>query len=112
MSKRSTLFLIRTTPGIVANETIDLILVNGVFEQPTSVLFVDDGVYQLAGHADGSKDTLAMLKALPAYDVEALYADRESLQSRNIESTDIPVEVVDESEITELLHSHDVVIGD
>ena len=33
---RSVLYLIRKPPGVLANEMLDLILVSGVFEQPTS----------------------------------------------------------------------------
>ena len=50
---RSVLYLIRQFPGELANETIDLMLVSGVFEQPTSVVFIGNGVWQLVG--DGSK---------------------------------------------------------
>ena len=62
---RSVLYLIRQFPGELANETIDLMLVSGVFEQPTSVVFIGNGVWQLVG--DGSKierkDTARALNA-------------------------------------------------
>lgn len=113
---RSVLYLIRHFPGELANETIDLMLVSGVFEQPTSVVFTGNGVWQLVG--DGSKierkDTARALNALPIYDVEALYVSEESLAARGIPFTDInlPVKAVSASTVTELLHNHDVVIGD
>ena len=113
---RSVLYLIRQFPGELANETIDLMLVSGVFEQPTSVVFMGDGVWQLVG--DGSKierkDTTRALNALPMYDVESLYVDETSLVERGIASHDInlPVQVISDREVTELLHDHDVVIGD
>ena len=113
---RSVLYLIRQFPGELANETIDLMLVSGVFEQPTSVVFTGDGVWQLLG--DGTrierKDTARALNALPMYDVESLYVSEESLAERGIASADIdlPVKVISASAVTELLHNHDVVIGD
>ena len=113
---RSVLYLIRKFPGESANETIDLMLVSGVFEQPTSVVFSGDGVWQLLG--DGSKierkDTSRALNALPMYDVESLYVSEESLAKRGIafSDIDIPVKAVSASTVTELLHNHDVVIGD
>ena len=113
---RSVLYLIRKFPGESANETVDLMLVSGVFEQPTSVVFTGDGVWQLLG--DGSKierkDTARALNALPMYDVESLYVSEESLTERGIEieDIDIPVKAVSASTVTELLHNHDVVIGD
>ena len=112
----SVLYLIRQFPGELAMETIDLMLVSGVFEQPTSVVFMDDGIWQLVG--DGSKidrkDTTRALNALPMYDVESLYADQTSLSQHGIASHDIdlPVKVISVSEITHLIHDHDVVIGD
>ena len=112
----SVLYLIRRFPGELANETIDLMLVSGVFEQPTSVIFMGDGVWQLVG--DGSKidrkDTARALNALPMYDVEALYVDEASLAERGIavKDIDLPVQAISPSEVTQLLHDHDVVIGD
>ena len=75
-----------------------------------------DGVWQLVG--DGSKidrkDTARALNALPMYDVESLYVDETSLVVRGIASEDIdlPVKAISPSEVTQLLHDHDVVIGD
>ncbi len=112
----SVLYLIRQFPGELANETVDLILVSGVFEQTTSVVFMGDGVWQLVG--DGSKidrkDTSRALNALPMYDVESLYADETSLSERGIafHDIDLPVQVISAREVTHLLHDHDVVIGD
>ena len=112
----SVLYLIRQFPGELANETIDLMLVSGVFEQPTSVVFIGNGVWQLVG--DGSKierkDTARALNALPMYDVESLYVDETSLAERGIAFADIdlPVQAISSSEVTQLLHDHDVVIGD
>ena len=112
----SVLYLIRRFPGELANETIDLMLVSGVFEQPTSVIFMGDGVWQLVG--DGSKidrkDTARALNALPMYDVESLYVNEESLAERGIavKDIDLPVQAISLSEVTQLLHDHDVVIGD
>ena len=75
---RSVLYLVRKPPGALANEMIDMMLVSGVFEQPARVLFLDDGVRQIAGGQDASlvdrKDTAKALGALPAYDVEELFA--------------------------------------
>ena len=113
---RSVLYLIRQFPGELANETLDLILVSGVFEQPTSVVFIGNGVWQLVG--DGSKidrkDTVRALNALPMYDIESLYVDETSLAERGIafEDIDLPVQAISAREVTHLLHEHNVVIGD
>lgn len=113
---RSVLYLIRKPPGVVANETVDLMLVSGVFEQPAAVVFVDDGVWQLVGDGAliGRKDTASALKALPAYDVDALYVDAASLTGRGVdpEDIDVPVCIIDTDAVTALLHDYDVVVSD
>lgn len=106
------LYLIRQPPGIAADETTDMMLVSGVFEQATSVLFMDDGIYQLVG-LEGRKSSL---KALPTYEVSDLYAAGSSLASRGITSEGIGqplhIEVLDEAGVRDLIGRHDVVVPD
>lgn len=104
------LYLIRRPPGQLADETTDLMLVSGVFEQPTAVVFMDDGVRQLAGLARRQSS----LKALPTYDVEALYAEAASLESRGLAAEDIEldIDVIGGDEIARLIERHDVVLTD
>ncbi|MCY4012729.1 MAG: DsrE family protein [Gammaproteobacteria bacterium] len=106
------LYLIRQPPGIAADETTDMMLVSGVFEQQTSVLFMDDGVYQLLG-LEGRKSSL---KALPTYEVSDLYAAGSSLASRGIAPEGIGqplrVEILDEAAVRDLIGRHDVVVPD
>ena len=106
------LYLIRRPPGVAADETTDMMLVSGVFEQPTSVLFMDDGVYQLLG----LKGRKSSLKALPTYEVSEVYAAGSSLASRGIAPAGIGaplrVEVLDEAAVRDLLGRHDVVVPD
>ena len=115
---RSVLYLVRKPPGVVANEMIDLMLVSGVFEQPTRVLFLDDGVRQLNARQDasviGRKDTAKALGALPAYDVDELYAHAKSLEARGLAQADIAVEVkvIDDDGVSALIHGADVVLSD
>ena len=109
MSKR-VLYLIRRRPGVLADETTDLMLVSGVFEQPTSVLFIDDGVYQLLG-----LDTRqATIKALPTYDIDDLHVSVESLASRGISADGIQLAVrgASRQDVRDLLANHDVVLTD
>ena len=48
------------------------------------------------------------------YDVESLYVDETSLAVRGsaLADIDLPVQAISPSEVTQLLHDHDVVIGD
>ena len=104
------LYLIRRRGGAAANETIDLALVSGVFEQATSVLFIDDGVDQLKGLAERQ----SALKALPTYDIRALYAAEHSLAERqmSVDHIDLPVLAADRHAVRTLIADHDVVITD
>lgn len=113
---KSVLYVVRNPPGPLANETIDAILVSGVFEQRTSVLFLGDGVRQLFGDGSviGRKDTKAALSALPTYDVTEVYVAEESIQKAGLESSDLPeyVKIANLDRVRELIHSHDIVIND
>ena len=106
------LYLVRRPPSVAADETTDLMLVSGVFEQRTSVLFMDDGVYQLVGleHRQSS------LKALPTYDVGDLYVARASLAGRGVaaDSAGAPLDVkaLDDAGVRDLIRSHDIVVPD
>ena len=106
------LYLIRRPPGVAADETTDMMLVSGVFEQPTTVLFMDDGVYQLLG----LEDRKSSLKALPTYEVSDLYAAGSSLASRGMAAEGIGaplcVDVLDEAAVRDLIACHDVVVPD
>ena len=106
------LYVLRQPPGASADETTDMMLVSGVFEQQTAVLFIDDGVYQLIG-LDRRQSSL---KALPTYGITALYACRESLDARGLDenaiSPAIPIQGVEPRRIAELIAGHDVVITD
>ncbi len=115
---RSVLYLVRRPPGLAANESVEMMLVSGVFEQPASVLFLDDGVRQLPTGQDasrlGRKDTAKGLGALATYGVEALYVHAASAAARGIARPDVTlnVEWVDDDGATRLLHGADVVISD
>lgn len=107
---RSVLYLIRRRPGPLANETTDLMLVSGVFEQLAEVLFLDDGVLQLRGIANRQSP----LKALAAYGVKNLHADAESVARNGMTLDDVPfnVQPADARRVRELIAAHDVVIAD
>lgn len=86
------LYCLSNPPNVRANETIEMSLVSAVFDQPTCVVFVGDGVYQLVSDTGKGqfKDTRKMVLALPTYDVEHVYVDQNSLSERNISYSQIP----------------------
>lgn len=104
------LYLVRHGLGKAADETIDLALVSGVFEQRTTMLFLDDGVHQLMGL--GTRQS--SVKALPAYDVDAIHVAAHSLAERGLaaDGIELSVAVADRGAIRWLLASHDFVVSD
>lgn len=113
---KSVLFTVREKPGIQANETIDAVLVSGIMEQPTSVVFLDDGVYQLVSNLEtiNIKDTKMKWSALPTYGVEQVYVLQDSLRERRIDLTQLPdwVKLIDAATLQHHLHSAHFVISD
>jgi len=113
---KSVLYLVSKKASLTANETVDMMLVSGVFEQPCSVVFIDDGVYQLFGDMMlvRTKDTSRALSALPTYGIDRLYADNQSLYERNLQfaSCHLSFQTIDVSEITQLFNEHDIVVTD
>ena len=87
------------------------------FEQPVSVVFLDDGVYQLKRDQDpariGRKNFCAGFPSLGLYDVHDIYAERESLALRGLAAEDLimPVRVVDAAALGALMEAHDVVMS-
>lgn len=104
------LYLIRRRPGVAADETTDLALVSGVFEQRTTMLFADDGVFQLLG----LEHRQSPLKALPTYGIDDIRVCARSLAARRLDAAaiDLPVQLASADAIRELLADVDVVITD
>lgn len=114
------LFILRRAPnnGNHLQETLDMILTTAAFDQPVSLLFMDDGVLQLRRGQDPQvlslKDTAAIFSALEIYDVRELYVENESLNARGLIKEDLllPVELLDRSEINALMLRYAVIVPD
>ncbi|MYA18006.1 MAG: hypothetical protein F4089_14560 [Gammaproteobacteria bacterium] len=104
------LYIVRRPPGVLADEITDVILVSGVFEQPTSVLFAEGGIYQLLG-LDLRESPL---KTLSSYDVESLYVSSEDLTALGVPVEDIALDVRPAShlDVRELIARHDIILTD
>jgi len=101
---------------IYALESLEVVLVAAAFEQDVSVVFLDDGVYQIKKGQDtlgiGVKNFSPAFRALEGYDVEKLYVEKESLISRGLTEHDliVPVMLKDRKEIAELMDGQDVIL--
>ena len=115
---RSMLIISRQAPwsGPSAREALDIVLAGGAFELPLGLLFLDDGVFQLAAAQQAAaveqKDLSANLQALPLFGVDALYAAQRSLAERNLAESALalPVEVLDDDALSALINRYDHVI--
>lgn len=102
---------------IYALECLETILIAAAFEQDVSVVFVDDGVYQLKKDQDtaaiGMKNFSPTYRALEGYDVEKLYVEKESLEVRGLTAEDliVPVEILDSAALQEIMAAQDVVLS-
>lgn len=127
------MFLNRRAPygTIYAWESLEVVLIAAAFEQNVSVMFADDGVYELTKGQDtagiGMKNFSPTYRTLGDYEVRHMYVDKASLEARGLtaddlvqvewedweteESVDNIVEVVDSDRVAELLEQSDVVFS-
>ena len=102
---------------VYAHEMLETVLIAAAFEQDVSVIFMDDGVFQLKKNQDtteiGMKNFSPTFRALEGYDVEKIYVEKESLAERGLTEDDlvIDVEVLDSAQLGELMDAQDVVIS-
>ncbi|UCG97655.1 MAG: sulfurtransferase complex subunit TusC [Burkholderiales bacterium] len=103
--------------SIYALESLEVVLITAAFEQDVSVVFADDGVYQLKKgmqtKAISTKNFSPTYRALEDYDIDKLYVEAESLAARGLTADDLvtSVKVVDSAELAELIEQQDVVLS-
>ncbi|MDQ8036039.1 MAG: sulfurtransferase complex subunit TusC [Pedobacter sp.] len=115
---KKTLFIQQRSPfgSESPQEQLDALLVCAAFGQDVSVLFQDEGVWQLLPAQSGrplQKRTLAaQLQALELYEVKALYADAAALQARGLAPEDLAlaVTVLDAEGVKALLARQDFLL--
>ena len=113
------MFVNRKAPygTIYALESLEVVLIAATFDQDCSLVFMDDGVYQLAKaqntKAIGLKNFSPTYRALDDYDINKLYVERESLQQRGLDEDDlmVPVAVLSSAELADLMAAQDVVLS-
>jgi tRNA 2-thiouridine synthesizing protein C len=89
------LYLNRKAPygTIYAWESLEVVLIGAAFDQEVSLLFMDDGVYQLTKGQDpsgiGMKNFSASYRTLGDYEVKSIFVDQESLAARGLTQDDL-----------------------
>ena len=102
---------------IYALEALEVVLIAAAFDQNVSLVFVDDGVYQIRKGQQtkdiGQKNFSPTYRALGDYDIEKLYVERESLEARGLAADDllVPVQVLGAVELGALMDEQDVVFS-
>ena len=100
-----------------ALEGLEVVLIAAAFDQDVSVVFLDDGVYELVKGQNTKaievKNFSPAYRALEGYDVEKLYVEKESLAARGLTPANlvVPVEVLTATELSTLMAQQDVVIS-
>ncbi|MNJ51115.1 Intracellular sulfur oxidation protein DsrF [compost metagenome] len=115
---KSLLIISRQAPwaGPSAREALDIALAGGAFDLPLGMLFLDDGVFQLAPGQQPAqvqqKNLAANLQALPMFGVEELFAASSSLIERGLDadSLSLPVQVLDDTALAALIDRFDQVV--
>ena len=92
----------------LAREGLEAALACGAMGAKTSVLYINEGVWQLLASQNSavidSKNQAAMASALPLYDVDAIWVDEDSLKQRNLTSADINAgKIIDTAGVQKLL---------
>jgi len=113
------MFVNRTAPygTVYALESLEVVLISAAFDQDVSLVFVDDGVWQLkrGQQTKGieTKNFSPTYRALEGYDIEKLYVERESLAARGLAEDDLIVDVtvLSSSELGKLMEEQDVVLS-
>jgi tRNA 2-thiouridine synthesizing protein C len=117
---------------IYALESLEVVLIGAAFDQDVSLLFVDDGVFQIKKDQDtnqgsGFKNFSSTYKALGDYDVNKLYVEKESLEERGLTIEDLmdltyededddwaeksSIRLVSRAEVKTLMEEQDVILS-
>nr|VFJ45861.1 MAG: tRNA 2-thiouridine synthesizing protein C [Candidatus Kentron sp. FW]VFJ46668.1 MAG: tRNA 2-thiouridine synthesizing protein C [Candidatus Kentron sp. FW] len=127
------LYVNRRAPygSIYALESLEVVLIGAAFEQDVSLLFLDDGVYQLKKDQNtdglGMKNFSPTYNALGDYDVNKIYVEQESLEERGLAIGDLltltyededddyaeksSIHVVSRHEMADLMEQQDVILS-
>ena len=113
------MYVNRTAPygTVYALEALEVVLIGAAFEQDVSMVFIDDGVFQLKKDQDTDgiemKNFSKTYRALEMYDVEKLYVDKDSMEERGLTEDDllVDVEIKTTDEMTALMEDQDVIMS-
>lgn len=117
-TQHSVLVVCRGTPcgGTRARDAIDMAMAFAAFEQPVTLLFMDDGVFTLLGTQQpppDMRDLGRLLGTLPDYGIEQVFVDAAALERRGLEDAwlAVPATRADDVMLQQLFATHDRVLA-
>jgi len=112
------LYIQRRSPlaGAGAYESLEGAILARVFDQNVTVLFMDDGVYQLCKidtHQLGTRNVNKLCASLGLYEIEQVYVSAKSLEQRGLLTKDLSIaaKVIPAEEISSLISRQEIVIS-
>ena len=100
----------------LARDGLDYVLTSAAYDQNISIVFMNDGVWQLkqnqAPSAIQQKSQLGAIEVLSLYGVESLFVCREDLTERGLPADNLPdnVSLIERSDIRTLMDAQDSII--
>jgi tRNA 2-thiouridine synthesizing protein C len=114
------LFISRHAPygSSLAKDALDAVLASSAYDQQLSLLFMDDGVFQLLNNQIpaeiAQKSFSSILPVLPLYEINSIYVHYESLKKRQITINELvldSVQIIDSTAIYNLLAQQDQLLS-
>ena len=122
------LFIFRSTPyrSTRAQEGVDAALAASIFNHNITVLFMDEGIWQLHNHQQSRgikieaiqdqverKNIAAQLESFPLYDIKELYVDRRALKRFSVKKNELILKpsLVNDKKIRSLIADNDIVLA-
>jgi tRNA 2-thiouridine synthesizing protein C len=115
----SILLVLRHSPysSQIAREALDAALTAAAFEVPVSLLFLNDGVYQLISEQQPeqlrAKNLSKALPALALYDIDQIYTSKSCLDIRGLNAAAlcITAEPLDDAAVARLFHQYQHILS-
>lgn len=102
---------------IYALESLEVVLLAPAFNQEVSLVFLDDGVFQIKKAQDtqgvGMKNFSPTYRALHDYGVKNIYVEKASLTQRGLNEDDllVPVQLLNTQQLSDLMEQQDVILS-
>lgn len=102
--------------SLAIKDGIDMALISSAFGQTLSVLFLEDGVYQLLKnqHPDAikGKDHASTLASFELYDVKEIFVDEQALKDRALTEADLSIQTkrLSVADISRLMEAQDIIL--